>query len=459
MKISYAKLQEYFEDKLPVPAALAEAITFHLAEVETVEEVGSDYILDVKVLPDRAGYAKSYEGIAMEVSAILNLKRKSVAVPSIVGSRSISLKTDKARETLGLNISDEAIINILKNLDIGVEGSGGVLTLNIPENRKDIQDWRDIPEEIGRIYGYNKIPVDAVLAKDAPTKVEKNFYFAEKIKNHLVSQGFSEVYTYTLTAGGLFHIEKSVATDKNYLRTNLTDGIARALDLNTKNADLLGLDVIKVFEIGKVFSNDGERTALSIGIRNVKKYNKTDREIDQIKLVRDELLAVIDANATILCTVDDSGGLISVAGKNIGMMNNTDGIMELDLDALIVTLPEPTSYSDLSFGNAVSIEYKKFSLYPFIVRDIAVFVPVPADDTTDHSGGVWQVIEKGIVDAGASTLVVRHALFDTFKKGDKVSYAFRIIFQSIDRTLTIEETNAVMDMVNAEVKGAGWEVR
>ncbi|MES2216507.1 MAG: hypothetical protein V4481_04400, partial [Patescibacteria group bacterium] len=71
MKISYNKLQTYIEDTLPSPEVLADALSFHFAEVESIEKEGDDAILDIKVLPDRANYAKSYEGIALEVSAIL----------------------------------------------------------------------------------------------------------------------------------------------------------------------------------------------------------------------------------------------------------------------------------------------------------------------------------------------------------------------------------------------------
>ncbi len=122
--------------------------------------------------------------------------------------------------------------------------------------------------------------------------------------------GFSEVSLYALVSSGYTAIAKPLAADKNYLRANLSDGIAKSLELNAKNADLLGLDEIKIFEIGKVFCQEGEHTALSIGIKNIKK--KQEKEKDKIKKVRDELLNILKTKANILCTVDDSGGIISI---------------------------------------------------------------------------------------------------------------------------------------------------
>jgi phenylalanyl-tRNA synthetase beta chain len=59
----------------------------------------------------------------------------------------------------------------------------------------------------------------------------------------------------------------------------------------------------------------------------------------------------------------------------------------------------------------------------------------------------------------AGPLLVRHALFDTFIKDGRTSYAFRLVFQATDRTLTDEEVNRVMDELYAVAKNNGWEVR
>jgi phenylalanyl-tRNA synthetase beta chain len=452
MKFSYSKLQDLFEDKLPLPEKLAEAFNFHFAEVESIEKEGNDTIQDIKVLPDRAGYAKSYEGIALEAAAILGLKRKPVTKIASSG-RVIEFDTSKIRETTGLDISAAEIATILGRLDIPTDIHGEEIKIDVPANRPDLQDWRDIPEEVARIYGYDKIPAK-IPEKGGSTKPLKIFYYAEKIKNILVRKGYSEVYTYALAAKGVYHIEKSVAQDKNYLRANLTDGIQKSLELNARNADLLGLDTISIFEVGNVFCEEGEHTALAIGIKTVKKKKGVPKDKDLIKSIRDELFEALGVQAQILCSADDTGGIISLNGETVGITNNVEGIVELNLSHLITSLPDPISYDDLHFEKSASIAYKKFSQYPFMVRDIAVFVPesVTADE-------VWSAIKKGIDAGNGAELLVRNALFDEFRKDGKISYAFRMVFQSMDRTLTDDEANKIMENVNAEMKGKGWEVR
>ena len=58
MKVSYNSLRGYFADTFPTPEQLAEAVTFHVFEIEGMEKVGegenADTILDIKILPDRA---------------------------------------------------------------------------------------------------------------------------------------------------------------------------------------------------------------------------------------------------------------------------------------------------------------------------------------------------------------------------------------------------------------------
>jgi phenylalanyl-tRNA synthetase beta subunit len=61
--------------------------------------------------------------------------------------------------------------------------------------------------------------------------------------------------------------------------------------------------------------------------------------------------------------------------------------------------------------------------------------------------------------AAAGAFLVHHMLFDTFTKDGRTSYAFRLVFQATDRTLTDEEVNKIMDELYAVALSNGWEVR
>lgn len=101
--------------------------------------------------------------------------------------------------------------------------------------------------------------------------------------------------------------------------------------------------------------------------------------------------------------------------------------------------------------NSTNKTFKMWSLYPFIARDVAVWVP---------EGVTSEEILKIIKDNMGDLVIRGPELFDEFKKDGKTSYAFRLVFQSYDRTLTDAEVNKVMDTITAKIKEhEGWQVR
>ncbi len=74
MLFSYNWLQSFFNRKLPPPENLAEILTTHSFEVEDVQKKPKDVVLDVVLLPNRAGDCSGHFGLAREISALLNLK-------------------------------------------------------------------------------------------------------------------------------------------------------------------------------------------------------------------------------------------------------------------------------------------------------------------------------------------------------------------------------------------------
>lgn len=358
----------------------------------------------------------------------------------------ITTNADFINKKLGIIIPSEKINEVLESFSIEVEEKGNELVLTIPHHRFDLTIPEDIVEEVGRIYGYDKIVGTKVSVSAAPA-VHPSFYIAEHLKNILLTQAFSEVYLYAFVNKGDFEVSYPLASDKKALRTNLSEGMQKALDMNARNADLLFLDSIKMFEIGNVFTTKGEHTSLCVGIRRVKKV-KGQTSNEDIRQLREHLLKVLDIDMMTLCTVDDTGGIMRFKGEQIGVINNVDGIMELNLDALIPHIKVP-EYGSIGFGPAPKVSYKAFSPYPFIVRDVAVFVP---DSVKPEQ------IEE-VITSNGTELLLKHRLFDTFQKDGKTSYAFRMIFQSNERTLTDEEINKTMVTIADEMKGKGWEVR
>ena len=342
-------------------------------------------------------------------------------------------------ERLGVEVPLDETKAILENLGIEIGMKGSRWNLAIPFERLDLTIPEDIVEEVGRIYGYDKIQGILPSKTDSPVVILPTFYLTEKIKNLLVEIGFSEVNLYSLVSKGEVETAHPLAKDKSFARANLVDGMTACIDKNVLCADLLGLSTIKIFEIGRVFTNKGEKTMLALGIAQIKKIKGFDAD----KAIND---IITDINLKL------GTDLADVEGQKSG----TKVVFEIDLDDILKSfkMRDGASYADLRFVPASPNKYARFSLYPFIVRDIALFVQGNAS-----AEDVRKIIIEAAQKASGDLLVKGPDLFDSFSKDGKTSYAFRLIFQSMNKTLSDAEANVFMEKVYEAVKAKGWQVR
>lgn len=296
----------------------------------------------------------------------------------------------------------------------------------IPHERLDIRIKEDLIEEIGKAIGYDKVPALPLQKSDIPVGINKPFFYANKIRNILIQEGFSEIYTSSFAGEGKVPVENPIASDKGFLRSDLKENMLKSLELNAKNAPLLGIEDVKMFEIGKVFKKPTEeKMFLTIGVCGKKAKDLAEKTLDELgKRLGSE-------------TKRD----IKQAGDKI--------VIEIDFNNLIEKLPEPKDYEDTLATKIDGAVYRKISSYPFIARDIALWVPEDVESET-----VLEILKEK-----SGELLARAGLFDVFKKDGKISYAYRLVFQSQDRTLTDDETNAIMNEIYAELGKRGWQVR
>lgn len=304
--------------------------------------------------------------------------------------------------------------------------------VSVPSERLDIRIKENLAEEIGRIIGYEKLT--PTLPKLNRTGIlHKRMYYENKIREILFEKGFSEVITYTFGNEGVVEIVKGLADDKEKLRTSLGGGILQSLSLNLYNAPLLGQKTVKIFEIGNVFSSGKETRNIAIAIDDgMKKSNFTE----SIELILIEIKHAL-----------------SVSEIECETVSSKPYVIEFDFDKLIEQLPDPTKYEAPTFSSLPAVGYKSVSPYPFITRDIAMWVP---GSTT------WEGIIS-LCNEVRNPLVTRTDLFDTFSKEidgiKKTSFAFRLVFQSYEKTLTDDEVNKMMEPYYELFKSKGYEIR
>lgn len=365
------------------------------------------------------GYAAV--GITARIAELAHATLQGYQVFNLVlpHTRTLEVSPERINHILGTTISAADMKQLLHKQGFVVDGTD-TFSITVPFERLDIAIAEDFAEEVARVYGYNNITDRALPPVPESSVVLPSRAAAEQLRGVLAQHGFTEVMTYSLGAEGSVRLKNSFTSDKSALRESLVPGIRDALDKNEYNAPLFGeYDAIKIFEIGSVFLPDEtEDVRVCIGARVLSGKNKNTRA--------NELLQAALTDIAVNCNI-----------KN--------GIAEFSLSEL--TKNAPTVYPHNSTVGAVS--YTPFSAYPFVLRDIAVWCPSdskPAevlDCITGHAGE-W---------------LVRADLFDQFSKDGKTSYAFHMVFQSMDRTLTDIEVGDVMQKVENALRAKGYEVR
>lgn len=307
--------------------------------------------------------------------------------------------------------------------------------ITVPDERLDIRIKEDLAEEIGRVFGYDKLKEVKLPDTKIDLRFNKNFYYSNKVREVMSDLGFSEVNTYTFVETGDFELANPMSPDKSFLRNNLTDSIKKALELNSRYSELVEMPQIRIFEISHIFSKDGEKVRFIFGVKTpigVKVLKKDSQIISEVFDKIEETL-----------------------GCKISKINKDDNIIEVDFEEMIKDLSEPEKYDFPLDLIEDGLRFKKISSYPFIIRDVAVFTP---EETKQED--VLSVILKE-----AGSLVIKNRLFDVFTKkfedgSIKTSYAFRLIFQSFEKTLSDDEINVIMDKVyNSLNSKSGWKVR
>lgn len=350
--------------------------------------------------------------------------------PEPVVRTPVSLPLTKINNVLGLSLTLDEVQTIFSRFGYTYRIDSESITVTPPHERPDLVIPEDIIEEIGRIYGYEHVA--SVVPHTVPlTELNVRHYYSELIRDTLVAEGFSEVITSSFRKKDEIELQNALASDKGCLRSSLRGNIVEVLDRNMPNADLLKLRTLQVFEIGTVFGKvkEGkgivEHMELAVGVR-VKQGGytpKDDARLSEVKAILESALG-IELGATI-----------------------EKGVLTIDLTNFIATLPVPSTYTP--FRGAPDVTYTPFSVYPFVSRDIALW----AEESTTANDVDSRIKET------AGSLLLHTTLFDEFHKEGKVSYAFRLVFQSFDRTLTDEEVGEVMDRVIEVLTSQGFTVR
>jgi phenylalanyl-tRNA synthetase beta chain len=388
-----------------------------------------------------------------------------------VKSQVIKIKLDLnyVESLLGVKIPESGIKNILKRLGFVVlrGSSSKSLLIKVPTFRLDVLIPEDLIEEIGRIYGYEKIPSVFPKAFLIPPEKNPNVFWENIIKDRLKEIGFTELYStsfinreqallFSFDNSKLIETENPISAEYQYLRPSIIPSILNIFKKNQKN-----FKEIKIFELGKIFrkSKTKEKRAL-VGLIQGEAFYEAKGVVDSLlnklgisDIWYDQYKPTPEDSKNIIWNHDKCAE-IKVSNEEIGFL----GEISLKItDAL--KLGSKVVVFDLDFEKLQRLtqeeqEFEPISAFPSAVRDIAILVP--------RDILVEEVLNK--INSSGGILIRDVDLFDIYE-GDEIeegkkNLAFHIIYQAQDRTLSSKEIDEIQNKIIKNLEeDPEWEVR
>ena len=388
---------------------------------------------------------------------------------SLPKQNKVSVNISSANRILGANLSKTKVKSYLTGLGLSPQVKKETVNTLIPSWRYDLSIEADLIEELARLEGYNKLPTESLR----PLPKKKEVTNSHRVSAFLVSQGFSEVITYSFIDkedANLGSVKKDhlivsnpISQNMNVMRSSLWPGLVNTYASNLNN----GEENQKLFEIGSIFKKDKSGSVKEIlqvgGLISGKDtdlhwknkplslnfYNlKGDLEGLMNHLTKE---AIFERAASSFLHPGKSAK-IKVGSKLIGEMGviHPGVINQKDLkgEVLVFTLDIDKLTQDKN------IKYKNFSRYPASQRDLAFIV----EDSELNSKIIKLIRSKaGKELVEINTFDVYHG--DNVPEGKK-SVAFNLKWQSLSKTLIDEDIDQLVEkIVNSLSKEIKAELR
>lgn len=384
------------------------------------------------------------------------------AYPAPAALRQISLRPERARKLLGLEMSQKEMAAIFQRQGFVVE-AGTQLHVTVPTRRADLQEEVDLIEEVARIRGYQDIP--ATLPVGAVTQGYRSGrqLMLKKVRETMVACGYTEVINYSFFSTAHFDrlglpagdelknaviISNPLSEEQAVMRTLLTAGMLENIVYNRNRQQ----QNLRFFELGAVYLRAGEavgslpqeKMKLGLSITGAIlpahwQHKPVSADFFALKGTMEQLLERLGVSNVVFretelpwCQPGQTAQVL-VGGERAGWLGRIHSVTldaydlnsavfagELDLDTLLPHVNLSSAYSPLP-------------RYPALLRDMAVIVPelVSADRVTAltaEAGAPW---------------VETVTIFDLYR-GPQVpvgyrSLAFAITYRDANRTMSEED--------------------
>ena len=381
---------------------------------------------------------------------ILNFVPQPVVLP---------LETDKINRLLGLEIPEAEMVEYLRRLEIPVENG----MVQVPSWRSDLKCMADIAEEVARLYGYNRIPTTLPHGATTQGGYSAEATLAQKAGIVARGLGYSEILTYSFDSPKMFDairlpadsplretvkILNPLGEDTSVMRTTALPAMLETLQRNVayhnKAAKFYEVATIYLPQPGQVLPY--EPKVLSLGAYG------PDVTFFTMKGEIESLLQCLGLQEAEYTAVTDDPSFhpgrcarLTIAGQDMGIFGQIHPLVAQNYDMDCEVYAAQLNFTGFMSVRKPDCVYCPLPKYPTVSRDLAL---VCDEDKTVGC------VEKCIASAGGQ-LLKSVRLFDVYRgpgiPEGKKSLAFSLELRADDRTLTDEDSAAVVQKILAKL--------
>lgn len=413
----------------------------------------------------RYGKGLNYEYTLMAMNRACHLLEKYAGAKVLSGmvSHDVVDKTEKVVEfrpeqvdkMLGIRITEEDMKCELEKLDFPYTINDGVFKVIIPKRRLDIDpNVNDIAEEIGRLYGYQKLVSTLPKVPIRRGQYIGDVKYRKEVSKRLRTLGFNEVKTCTLISPEMSRMfdyeqkEKAVlpnpmSIDKSVVRTTLLPSLLQVYQYNKARK----VENIYLYEVSKTYNKEyQEESKIAFLMQGEYVLNSWQGS------KKCDFYLMKGFVEDILCYFGFKGRYQFVVGKVEDLHPGISAHILLDNKPVgILGRVHPKTCKDEVYVAEISLQalmqkvkplkYKEASKYPAITKDLAFVVPKKMSSSE---------IEATIKKAGGRLLQAIE-VFDVYEgehvELGKKSIAYNLTFMNRERTLTDDEVMQVFNQI------------
>ncbi len=389
--------------------------------------------------------------------------------PEKIEDFQVFIAYDYINKLIGDVIPKKSIKNIIASLEIKINSETEVgLGLTIPAYRVDVQREVDVIEEILRVYGYNNVQYSHKLNTSISFDNFDAIKIEDIISNQLISQGFNEIMSNSLTKSSYISLSKNLKKEHNVTMLNplssdlvvmrqslLFSGLESIIyNINRKNSSL------NFFEVGKTYHkfesgySEQKHLTLFVSGNRVKNSWTTSNKSSDFFYLKGVVFAILGRLGISKIKTYPTKNDVFSEGINLSL----EKIKLVDFGVINKPIlkefgiKQEVLFADFNWDNILQVASKKnikvqdLPKFPAVKRDLALLL----NEEVKFSDVYTTAFQS------EKNLLKEVDLFDVFQ-GDKLpegkkSYAVSFVLQDTDKTLNDKQIDKVMSKIQQSLE-------